>query len=310
LDLANLPANYLQPTSYVEKIKALFADTDASVRVFSGNDLETEDLVGLQHVGAGSAHPPAMVEIEYRPNQEKEHSVLVGKGVTFDMGGMSLKVVRDLSESRFDMGGSAAVVGAMHYLATTEKDVNVTALIMIAENVPDGHAYLPSTVIEYPNGISVEVANTDAEGRLILADGLIYSEKLNPDEIINICTLTGSVGIALGSDMAGVWSTGDIGQSLQTIGQNNGDLIWELPLVYEYKRYLTSDYADYHNIGSTAEGGATLAALFLHNFVPKGIPWAHIDMAATVQSRENKGYYKKGATGYGVRLLTDYILSK
>ena len=309
-DLANLPANYLQPTSYVEKIKALFADTDASVRVFSGDDLEAEDLVGLQHVGAGSAHPPAMVEIEYRPNQEKEHSVLVGKGVTFDMGGMSLKVVRDLSESRFDMGGSAAVVGAMHYLATTEKDVNVTALIMIAENVPDGHAFLPSTVIEYPNGVSVEVANTDAEGRLILADGLIRAGKLAADEVINICTLTGSVGIALGMDMAGVWSNRDIAAKLQAIGNDNGDLAWELPLVQAYNRFLKSDYADLHNIGAVHEGGATVAALFLEHFVPEGTPWAHIDMAATIQARDNSGYHVKGATGYGVRLLSDYLLSK
>lgn len=309
-DLANLPANHLHPVSYVEKLKEIFADTNVDFKVYTGDDIEKEELVGLKHVGSGSNHPPAMVEISYRPNLEKDHIVLVGKGVTFDMGGMSLKVVRDLSESRFDMGGSAAVVGAMHYLATTEKDVNVTALLMIAENVPDAHAFLPSTVIEYPNGVSVEVANTDAEGRLILADGLIRAGKLDADEVINICTLTGSVGIALGSDMAGVWSRGQLGQALQKIGLENGDLAWELPLVESYKRFLQSDYADLHNIGSTSEGGATIAALFLEHFVPENTPWAHIDMAATIQARENSGYNVKGATGYGVRLLADYILSK
>lgn len=307
-DLANLPANYLNPTTFVEKIVALFKDTNADVNIITGDAIDENQLVGLRHVGSGSKHEPAMVEITYRPDQSKKHIALVGKGVTFDMGGMSLKVVRDLSESRFDMGGAAAVVGTMHYLATTKKDVNVTAYVMIAENVPDANAYLPSTVIKYPNGVSVEVANTDAEGRLILADGLLYSQKANPDEVINICTLTGSVGIALGTDMAGAWSTGDIAKDMQTIGCENGDLIWEMPLVYDYKRYLASDYADVHNIGAVHEGGATIAALFLHHFAPEDKPWAHIDMAATIQSRENSGYHIKGATGYGVRLLSDYII--
>lgn len=309
-DLANLPANHLNPTTFVEKIITLFQETDAKVKVITGDAIDDNQLVGLRHVGSGSKHQPAMVEITYRPDPSKKHIALVGKGVTFDMGGMSLKVVRDLSESRFDMGGAAAVVGTMHYLATSKKDVNVTAYVMIAENLPDANAYLPSTVIEYPNGVSVEVANTDAEGRLILADGLLYSQKANPDEVINICTLTGSVGIALGTDMAGVWSTGDIAKDMQVIGAENGDLVWEMPLVYDYKRFLASDYADLHNIGAVHEGGATIAALFLHHFAPTDKPWAHIDMAATIQSRENSGYNIKGATGYGVRLLSDYILEK
>lgn len=309
-DLANLPANHLTPQIFVKKITSLFETTKVEVNVVEGDEIDKQQLVGLRHVGQGGKHAPAMVELTFRPNKNKPHIALVGKGITFDMGGMSLKNARDLSDARFDMGGAAAVIGTLHYLATTEKDVNVSAFIMIAENVPDANAYLPSTVIEYPNGISVEVANTDAEGRLVLADGLIRSAQVEPDEVINICTLTGSVGIALGMDMAGTWSTGDIAKSLQDIGNENGDFVWEMPLVYDYKRYLKSDYADLHNIGSVHEGGATVAALFLESFAPKSIPWAHIDMAATIQSREERGYLVKGATGYGVRLLSDYILTK
>lgn len=309
-DLANLPANHLNPTLFVERIVALFKDSNVKVNVVQGDDIDKEELVGLRHVGQGAAHGPAMVELSYRSDESKPHIALVGKGITFDMGGMSLKVARDLSDARFDMGGAAAVIGTLHYLSNANKAANVTACIMIAENVPDANAYLPSTVIEYPNGVSVEVANTDAEGRLVLADGLLRSAKLNPDEMINICTLTGSVGIALGMDMAGTWSTGEIATSLQAIGNENGDFVWEMPLVYDYKRYLKSDFADVHNIGAVHEGGATIAALFLENFASKDIPWAHIDMAATIQSREDRGYLVKGATGYGVRLLSDYILSK
>lgn len=309
-DLANLPANFLTPNTFVEKIVSLFENSAVEVNVITGDAIDENQLVGLRHVGQGSKESPAMVELTYRPNKEKPHIALVGKGVTFDTGGLSLKIARDLSDARFDMGGAAAIIGSLHYLATQQKPANISAFIMIAENIPDANAYLPSTVIEYPNGISVEVANTDAEGRLILADGLIRSGQVNPDEVINICTLTGSVGIALGMDMAGTWSTGDIGKNLQEVGNNNGDFVWEMPLVYDYKRYLTSDFADLHNIGAVHEGGATVAALFLENFAPKSIPWAHIDMAATIQSRENRGYLVKGATGYGVRLLSDYILSK
>lgn len=309
-DLANLPSNHLTPKSFVEKIVALFENTAVEVNVIDGEAIDENNLVGLRHVGQGSKESPAMVELTYKSNEAKPHIALVGKGVTFDTGGVSLKVARDLSDARFDMGGAAAVIGTIHYLAAQKKEANVSAFIMIAENVPDANAYLQGTVIEYPNGVSVEVANTDAEGRLILADGLIRSAEVNPDEVINICTLTGSVGIALGMDMAGTWSTGNISTDLQAIGMQNGDFVWEMPLVYDYKRYLKSAYADLHNIGAVHEGGATVAALFLESFAPKDIPWAHIDMAATIQSKEDRGYLVKGATGYGVRLLSDYILSK
>src|SRR5690625_2914882 len=230
---------------------------------------------------------------------------LVGKGVTFDTGGISLKGGRNIGDMRMDMGGAAAVAGVMQLLAKSKAKVNVIGLIPIAENMPDSKAFLPGEVIRFKNGHTVQVGNTDAEGRLILADGLIRAGEHQAEYIVNIATLTGAVVSALGSKLAGVFGDTKLSEDMIVIGEENGDFIWPMPLVDAYESYLKSDYADFSNISSKGEAGAITAGLFLRRFVPSASKWLHVDMAGVMDSQES-GYYTKSATGFGARLLADF----
>lgn len=224
-------------------------------------------MVGLITVGKGSVHPLTMVEIRYCTDPSLPLTALIGKGVTFDMGGMNVKAGRDISDARMDMGGAAAVAGALDILTSVKARANLLVLLPIAENVPDGGAFLPSDVIRYPNGLSVQTANTDAEGRLILADALIHADRLGAKQAIDIATLTGNVGEALGLKLAGIW--GDSGMTAKLIASGNdcGDRLWPMPLVDDYEELLKSDYADMTNISPISYGGAIVAALFIRRFV-------------------------------------------
>ncbi|WP_152400926.1 leucyl aminopeptidase family protein [Paenibacillus cellulositrophicus] len=306
-DLCNEAPNDLHPASFVQRIKTVFAGRNVKLHVYQGEELKQRQMNGLLAVGSGSKHPPAMVEIEYFGDSNAPHLALIGKGITFDMGGMNLKVARDLSDARFDMGGAAAVLGAMDLLTRLEVKAKITALIPIAENVPDGDAILPSHVIRYPNGLSVQVVNTDAEGRLILADAILHAARNGAERIIDIATLTGAVGHALGLRVAGIWGDAGFAEQLMRIGSKNGDPIWRLPLVDEDEELLGSPYADLANLASSPYGGANMAALFLRRFVPSKARWCHIDMANTSQVPADRGYKAAGATGYGVRLLADFV---
>ncbi|GAB6988422.1 leucyl aminopeptidase family protein [Paenibacillus pini] len=309
-DLCNEAPNDLHPLSFVERIITHFADRDVTVRVYKGEELKQRHMNGLLAVGSGSQYPPALVEIEYVGDSEAPLLALIGKGITFDMGGMNVKNGRDISDARFDMGGAAAVIGAMDILTKMEVKTRVTALIAIADNAPDAKAFLPSDVVRYPNGLSVQVVNTDAEGRLILADALLHAKRLGAEEMIDIATLTGSVGHALGLRIAGIWGDKGFSDQMISIGEQNGDPIWSLPLVDEDEELLSSPYADLANLASSPYGGANMAALFLRNFVSPTARWCHIDMANTVQVPSNRGYRVTGATGYGVRLLADFVCAK
>src|SRR5699024_10055476 len=199
----------------------------------------------------------------------------------------------------------AAVAGAMKLLAKTKAQVNVVALIQIVENMPDNKSLLPGEVITYKNGHTVQVGNTDAEGRLILADGLIRAGELGAEHVVNIATLTGAVVNALGSNLAGVFGDEDLAQEMKKIGDENGDFVWPLPLVDAYDSYLKSDYADFSNISTKGEAGSITAGLFLRRFVPENAKWLHVDMAGRMDGKES-GYYGNSATGFGARLLADY----
>ncbi|MFC4598295.1 M17 family metallopeptidase [Cohnella hongkongensis] len=307
-DWCNEPANVMTPERLVEEIERRFADyPDVSVRVYRGDDLAAFGMNGLLAVGQGSRHAPALVELIYAPDPTLPLTALVGKGMTFDMGGMNVKTGRDLSEARFDMGGACAVAGALDLLARGGAAARVAALIAVADNVPGSGAMLPSSIVRYPNGLTVQVGNTDAEGRLILADALLHAQRLGASEIVDIATLTGSVGQALGLRVSGVWGDAAVTEALRTCGESCGDRVWPMPLVDDDEELLRSSYADLSNIGSSAYGGACTAALFLRRFVGDGVRWAHIDMANTVQSPADRGYEAAGATGFGVRLLADYI---
>ncbi|WP_256759299.1 M17 family metallopeptidase [Cohnella sp. WQ 127256] len=307
-DWCNEPANVMTPSHLVEQVQQLFAERNVETRVFQGEELVHFGMNGLLAVGQGSRHQPALVELTYVTDPSLPLLALVGKGMTFDMGGMNMKTGRDLSEARFDMGGACAVIGALDYLVCNEARANVVALIAIADNVPGSGALLPSSTVRYANGLTVQVSNTDAEGRLILADALLHAERLGADEIIDIATLTGSVGHALGLRVAGVWGDRSCTEKLHSLGELNGDRVWPMPLIDDDEDLLRSDYADLSNISSSAYGGANAAALFLRRFVDDSIRWTHIDMANTVQSPADRGYEAAGATGFGVRLLADYVI--
>lgn len=306
-DLMNELSDVLNPETYPERLKEVFQGTAAKVVVHDKAKLEEMKMNGVLTVGRGSRYAPSFVEVHYCTNPSKPLVALVGKGVTFDTGGISLKSGKDLSDMRMDMGGSAAVAGAMKLLVESEADINVVALIPMVENTPDNTSVLPGEVIQYKNGHTVQVGNTDAEGRLILADGLLRAGELNAAYVVDIATLTGSIENALGSDIAGVFGDEELAAKMKGIGAKNGDAVWPMPLIDAYDETLQSDYADFNNISSLSFAGSITAALFLRRFVAKETRWLHVDMAGMMQKTSNTGYYPKTATGYGARLLADYV---
>ncbi|MFX3632575.1 MAG: M17 family metallopeptidase [Candidatus Pristimantibacillus sp.] len=309
-DLVNESPDTLNPDRFTEWMTNHFdrADAPVKVHVYRGQELVDLQMNGLLAVGAGSKHAPALVEIRYEGNPDLPMLALIGKGVTFDMGGMNVKTASDISDARMDMGGAAAVIGAMDILLRKQASVNVTALIPVIDNVPDAEATLPSSVIRYPNGLTVQVANTDGEGRLIIADALIHAANIGASEVIDIATLTGNVGAALGLGIAGIWGDEDMTRSLVEIGERNGERLWPMPLMDEYEADLRSHYADLRNVSSSPFAGAITAALFIRRFVAESMNWIHIDMAGTVQYKQDMSYSEAGATGYGARLLADYAM--
>ncbi len=308
-DLTNDTANELNPETFPEVLKEELKDTAVEINVLEKADIEKAEMNGLLAVNRGSKYDPRFVELKYVGDASKPLVALVGKGVTFDTGGISLKSGRDLSDMRMDMGGAAAVSGAIKLLAESNAKVNVIGLLQIVENMPDSNAMLPGDVIRYKNGKTVQVGNTDAEGRLILADGLIRADELNADYIVNIATLTGSAAAALGSETGAVMGNLEYASDMRTIGAKNGDNVWPLPLIDAYESYLDSDYADFSNISNKGEAGAITAGLFLRRFVTNPEKWLHVDMAGVMES-QNKGYYAKSARGFGARLLADYTVEK
>jgi len=232
-DLCNEPANRMTPELLVDRVKAHFSGSAVSVQCYQGKQLVELGMNGLLAVGQGSSYKPAMIELTYNENKNAPLIVLIGKGITFDMGGMNIKQGKDLSEARYDMGGASAAIGAMHMLAKLKLNANVKALIPTSDNVPSASAIVPSSIIKYRNGITVQVGNTDAEGRLIIADALIYADSLGASEIIDIATLTGNVGQALGLRMAGVWGYAEGTKLLKELGERNGDRVWPMPLIDE-----------------------------------------------------------------------------
>ncbi len=304
-DLMNEVPNVLNPETFPTVLADKFANTEVNVKVFNKDELKKMEMNGILTVGRGSKYAPAFVELHYCGDEAQPLVALVGKGVTFDTGGISLKGSRDLSDMRMDMGGAAAVAGAIQLLAKSKAKVNVVALIQIVENMPDNESLLPGEVIRYKNGHTVQVGNTDAEGRLILADGLIRAGELEAKYVVNIATLTGAIVNALGSKLAGVFGDEQLSSELKKIGDQNGDFVWPMPLVDAYDSYLKSDYADFSNISSKGEAGSITAGLFLRRFVPENCKWLHVDMAGVMESQES-GYYAKSATGFGARLLADF----
>lgn len=302
-DLTNLPGNLLTPKELAEKAERLAKKLDISCKVLSRKDMEKAGMRLLLSVAQGSDNSPYLVTMHYRGDRNsKELLALVGKGVTFDSGGISIKPSAGMEEMRDDMAGAAAVLAAVKTIAELKLPCNVVAVMPCVENMPSGTATRPGDIIEGMNGKSVEVVNTDAEGRLILADAVYYAEKeLGATKIVDIATLTGAASVALGSLYAATITNSDeLHQQLKTASVKTGEQIWQLPSDAEYKELIKSDHADLKNSGGR-DAGTIVGGIFIGEFVTKD--WVHIDIGATVSAKAAKGHVTKGATGYGVRLL-------
>ena len=303
-ELANLPGNYCTPRYLAEQAQQLGQHGALDVTVLDEQALETLGAGALLAVGKGSEEPPRLIVMHYRGADDNQAPhVLVGKGVTFDTGGISLKPGLDMDEMKYDMGGAASVFGTMQAILELKPRLNVVGIIASAENMPDGKALKPGDIITTLNGMTVEVLNTDAEGRLVLCDALAYAERYNPASVIDIATLTGACIIALGDHASGLFANDDdLTLELLDAAELSGDRVWQLPLWDDYQPQLDSNFADVANIGGRKAGTIT-AACFLSRFA-KQYPWAHLDIAGTGWNG------KQGATGRPVGLLTHYLVDR
>ena len=311
-DLIHTPSNIKTPAWMAHQAKVLAKNAELSIKVLAGRELE--EFGGLLAVGNSSPTPgPRFIEVTYAPKGSNAwpHVVLVGKGITFDTGGVSLKRPYDLMIGmKSDMAGAAAVLGVISAMPEIKPRVRVTALLMCAENSLSSTAQRPGDVIKHYGGTTVEVIDTDAEGRLVLADGLAYADKnLNPDYLVDVATLTGAATASLSRNYAAMY-TRDVAlaKNLSAIGERTGDRVWHMPLLDDYKSALSSDVADFNHNANRAKfsAGSVTAALFLEHFAGKR-KWVHLDIAGPARSDNDAGENPKGGTGFGVRLLIDWI---
>jgi leucyl aminopeptidase len=308
-DMVNAPANDLYPQIMVESAKKLSKGLGVKVKVWEEKDLVAAGLGGIYAVGKGSNRPPRLVKLEYKPAGAKVSMALVGKGITFDTGGLSIKPAESMVGMKYDMTGAAAVMQALIAIAELKLPIRATAWLCLAENMPSGGATRPNDVIKIRNGKTVEVLNTDAEGRLVLADGLSMASEENPDYLIDVATLTGAATIALGNRYAGLMGDDKAIEKVRRAAIQTGELVWHMPLPEELRPLLNSDIADIANvkIGNRA-GGMLIGGLFLREFVgnSKGAKpaWAHLDIAGPANNDAAAyGHTPKGATGVTVRTL-------
>ncbi len=306
-DWVNIPPRDLTPATFADAATKLARSAKLDIEVLDEKALAKGGYGGLIGVGQGSANPPRLVRVAYRPSRAKKHVAFVGKGITFDSGGLSLKPADSMVEMKSDMSGAAAVVAAVHAIAQLGTKVAVTAYAAMAENMPSGSAQRPSDVITIYGGKTVEVLNTDAEGRLVLADGIVRAAEDEPDLIIDVATLTGAAIVALGKRVSGIMANDDdLGAKIHDVAGRAGEAMWPLPLPVDLREKLDSPIADIANIGDRW-GGALQAGLFLQEFVADGIGWAHLDIAGPAFSDKAYGYTPKGGTGAAVRTLVRLV---
>ena len=310
-DLVNEPGGSLTPQVFARKVTRMAKEKGLTVKVMDETAIKKAGFGGLLGVNRGSDHPPRFVELTYRPKgKAKATLALVGKGVTFDSGGLSIKPWQGMSEMKTDMGGAAAVVGAMSVLSSLAPKIRVKGYLPMTDNMLGGDATRPGDVLKIRNGKTIEVINTDAEGRLILADALSLASETNPDAIVDLATLTGACVVALGSDIAGLMGKNDAFlNQVEKAAEDAGEKIWQLPLPDEYKDLYKSPIADMKNISAGGYGGALTAGLILSEFVAEGIPWAHLDIAGPARADKDSGENVEGGTGFGVRTLIKLIQS-
>ena len=312
-NLVSEPANILNPVSYSNYCLSL-KKIGLKVKVLNFNDLQKIGMHSLLGVSQGSVNEPRVVIFEWNTKEHKKPTILVGKGVTFDSGGISLKPSSGMEEMIMDMGGSAVVVGCMMSAALNKSSKSIVGIIGLVENMPDGKAQRPGDIVKSLSGKTIEVLNTDAEGRLVLADILTYiQKKYNPKEIIDFATLTGAIMIALGTHRAGLFSNNDkLSKKLFNAGEITGEKLWRLPLGDEYDDEINTSRADMKNIGSSRYGGSIQAAQFIQRFINNDIPWAHLDIAGVTWSMKSglnsfSKLHSPGATAFGVRLIDQFL---
>ncbi|QYJ06633.1 leucyl aminopeptidase [Qipengyuania flava] len=308
-ELITEPANILYPESFVERCQERFAGTDAEIIVLDEKQMEEMGMGSLLGVGLGSERESRMLAIRWNGGTPGEApTAFVGKGVTFDTGGISIKPGPGMEDMKWDMGGAGAVAGAMLTLVSRQAKANIVGVMGLVENMPDGKAQRPGDVVTSMSGQTIEVLNTDAEGRLVLADALHWTqEEFQPARIVDFATLTGAMIIALGHEFAGVFSNDDdLAKQLHEAGEETGDRNWRMPIGPAYDKLINSPIADMKNIGGRAAGSIT-AAQFLKRFIADGTPWAHVDVAGMVWSDKPGRTWGKGATGYGVRLVDTLV---
>ena len=308
-DLANTPPAHLTARMLADRAVQIAQSTGLEVEVFDKDKIQVLGLGGLLGVNRGSTEPPRMVKLTYNPRNASGHLVMVGKGITYDSGGISLKPSDAMhANMKMDMSGAAAVLSAMSALSALRCKSKVTGFLMCTDNRPSGSALAMGDVLKFRNGKTAEIHNTDAEGRLVLADGLSLAVELKPDAIVDIATLTGACLAALGPKIAGVMGSNQVFiDQILDASKRTDEPAWQLPLERSYRRLLDSNIADMKNIGGPY-GGAITAALFLNEFTGS-VPWAHLDIAGPMNVDGDEGWLSRGATGYGTRLLLDLALA-
>jgi leucyl aminopeptidase len=307
--LVTEPANIIYPASFVAACEEAFAGTGAEITVLGEAEMEALGMGALIGVGQGSERESKLLAIRWNGGAASDKpTVFVGKGVTFDTGGISLKPPPGMEDMKWDMGGAGAVAGAMLALVTRKAKANVIGVMGLVENMPDGKAQRPGDIVTTMSGQTVEVLNTDAEGRLVLCDALHWAqEQYDPARIVDLATLTGAMIISLGNEYGGMFANDDtLAAQLIAAGLTTGDKLWRMPLGPNYDKLIDSPVADIKNVGPR-EAGSITAAQFLQRFVKNGTPWAHLDIAGMVWSQKPGHTWEKGATGYGARLLDQFV---
>ncbi len=316
--LVNEPGNILTPTELGRRTAAMASEVGLACEVHSTDKLKELGMGAFLAVTQGSSEPPALIVLRYEPeNAPVDGPVLglVGKGITFDTGGISIKSADGMEKMKYDMAGSAAMIGAMRAIALLKPSVRVISVVCSCENMPDGRAFKPGDVVTAMSGKTIEIINTDAEGRLVLADGLHYARTLGATHLIDAATLTGAIGVALGLINAGLFSNDDATtQQFLDVLPTTGEKYWHMPCTDDYRDQIKSQIADIRNTGATRYGGATSAAMFLKEFVGNtpGLPhanWIHLDIAGTAWSDDNDPWISRGPTGMAVRSITEWARS-
>ena len=309
-DLVSEPPNVLTPKAYVYEIKKL-SKLGLKIKAYDEKEMRKLGLNALLGVGQGSVNETYLVTIEWngKKNSKQNHLAFVGKGVCFDTGGISIKPARFMEEMKYDMAGSAVVVGLLKSFALRKAKVNAVGVVGLVENMPGGNAQRPGDIVKSYSGKTIEVLNTDAEGRLVLADALTFTEKkYKPKFIIDLATLTGAIIVSLGEEYAGLFSNNDeLSKNIFKAGENVNEKVWRLPLHKNYDKLIDSKIADVQNINYAGGAGSVTAAQFLQRFIKDKTPWAHLDIAGMAFSKKAANLNPGGATGFGVRLLNDLV---